>query len=83
MICTLLKEKFEDTKVVNRRRKSKKNRQHNGQKKQEKRIYRKLKIEQHEPHLIPRVNSCASEGLAVPAPHVTPVVLLFNDMNII
>jgi hypothetical protein len=54
MICTLLKEKFEDTKVVNRRRKSKKNRQHNGQKKKEKRIYktlhRKLKIEQHEPH---------------------------------
>jgi hypothetical protein len=66
MICTLLKEKFEDTKVVNRRRKSKKNRQHNGQKKKEKRIYktlhRKLKIEQHEPHLIPEVNSCAPEG---------------------
>jgi hypothetical protein len=33
--------------------------------------------------LIPGVNSCAPEGLAVLAPHVTPVVLLFNDMNII
>ena len=29
------------------------------------------------------VNSVASEGLAVPAPQVTPVVLLLNDKNII
>jgi len=31
----------------------------------------------------PGVNSGAAEGLAVPVPHVTPVVLLLNDMNII
>jgi hypothetical protein len=29
------------------------------------------------------VNSGAPEGLTVPAPHVTSVVLLLNDMNII
>jgi len=29
------------------------------------------------------VNSGASEGLPVPAPHATPVVLLLNDTNII
>ena len=29
------------------------------------------------------VNSCVSKGLAVPAPHVAPVVLLLNDTNII
>ena len=41
---------------------------------------RKLKIEQHE-NL--GVNSDATKGLAVPAPPVTPVVLLLNDMTII
>ena len=50
----LLGNKFEDAKGVIRRRKSKKNRQHNGQKKKDKHRYtylhRKLKIEQHEPH---------------------------------
>jgi hypothetical protein len=29
------------------------------------------------------VNSGAPEGLAVPAPHVPPVVLLLSDTNII
>jgi len=29
------------------------------------------------------VNSGAPEGLTVPAPHVTPIVLLLNDTNII
>jgi hypothetical protein len=49
-------EEFEDTKGIIRIRISKKNRQHNGQKKKYKRtnsdlqnIYIKLKIEQHEP----------------------------------
>jgi hypothetical protein len=28
------------------------------------------------------VNSCGLEGFAVPAPHVTPVVLLFDDKKI-
>jgi hypothetical protein len=48
---------FKDTKVVIRIRLSKKNRQHNGQKKKHKRtnndiqnIYIKLMIEEHEPH---------------------------------
>jgi len=29
------------------------------------------------------LNSGALEGLSVPAPHVTPVLLLLNDTNII
>ena len=45
-------------------------------------IHRKLKIESSEPHYKPRVNSGTPEELTVPAPHVTPVVLL-NDTNII
>jgi hypothetical protein len=43
----------------------------------------KLKIEQHEPRQKPAVHACAPEGLAVHAPHVTPVVVLLNDTNII
>jgi hypothetical protein len=60
-------EEFEDTKGVIRIRKSK-NRQHNGQKKVQKNkqrstnIYRKLKIEQHEPYYKPGVNLGAPEG---------------------
>jgi hypothetical protein len=53
-----LKEEFEDTKGVIRIRKSKKNKQHNGGKKnkEEKNKQRstKPKIEQHEPHYNPR-----------------------------
>jgi hypothetical protein len=52
-----LSEEFEDTNGVIRIRKSKKNRQHNGQKEKDKRtnndlqsIHIKLKIELHEPH---------------------------------
>jgi hypothetical protein len=41
-------------------------------------IRRKLKIEQHETHLKPWLNSCAPEGLVAPAPLVTPVLLLFR-----
>ena len=39
----------------------------------------KLKIEQHEPRQKHAVHSCAPEGLAVPAPHVTPVVVLLEQ----
>jgi hypothetical protein len=39
-------------------------------------LHRRPKIGQYEPHLKPVVNSCDLEGLAVQAPHVTPVVLL-------
>jgi hypothetical protein len=52
--------RFEDTKVVISRRKSKKDRQHNGQKNKTKgqttiykSLHRKLKIKQHESHLKP------------------------------
>jgi hypothetical protein len=38
-------------------------------------LHRKLKIEQHEPHQQPRVNSCAPEGYEVPVPLVGSVVL--------
>ena len=74
--------------MVIRRRKSKQSRQYNGQKKNSKRKNNdpqriKLKIEQHEPRQYPAVHSCASAGLAVPAPHVTPVVVLLNDTNMI
>ena len=39
-------------------------------------LQRKQKIEQHEPRQKQGMNSGAHEGLAVPAPLVTPVVLL-------
>jgi hypothetical protein len=49
-------------------------------------LYRKLKIEHHEPNSKPVVNSRAPDDWAVPAPYVAPVVLLllqtrgvFND----
>ena len=55
--CSLYEEEFEDTKGAIRIRISKKNRQHNDQKKKYKRtnndlqnIHIKLKIELHEPH---------------------------------
>ena len=56
-----------------RSRKSQKDRQWQKEKGQttiHKTLHRKLKIEQHEPHLKPRVDTGAPEGLAVPAPHV-------------
>ena len=37
-------------------------------------LHKKLKIEQHERHKKPRMNSGTPEGLAVP--HVAPIVLL-------
>ena len=43
-------EEFEDTKEVIRIRKSKKHRQHNGQKKKDKTLHKKVKIEQQESH---------------------------------
>jgi hypothetical protein len=46
-------------------------------------LHRKLKIKQHKPDYKPGLNSDAPERLAVPAPQVTPVMLLLNDMNII
>ena len=72
----------------NQKRKSKQNRQYNGQQKSSKRTNNdpqriKLKIEQHEPRQKPAVHSCAPEGLAVPASHVTSVVVLLNDTNMI
>jgi hypothetical protein len=39
-----------------------------------KRLQRKQKIEKHEPHWKPGVNSGAPEGSVVPAPHVAPVL---------
>ena len=41
--------------------------------------HRNLKIEQREPNQ----NSCALEGLGIPAPLVTPVLLLLKVTNII
>jgi hypothetical protein len=35
-------------------------------------LYRKLHIEQHEPHLKQRLNSCAPEGLVVRVPSFIP-----------
>jgi len=45
--------------------------------------HRKLKIGQPVPHYKPGLKAGAPEGLAVPAPYVTPVVFLLNDTNII
>jgi hypothetical protein len=60
-------EEFEDTKVVIRIRLLKKNRQHKGQQKKDKRtnndlqnIHAKLKIEQHEPYWKQRVEKAYS-----------------------
>ena len=53
-------EQFEDTKVINRSRKSKKDSQHDGQKGQSmtyNSLHRKLTIEQHEPQCKPGMNS--------------------------
>ena len=47
------KEKFENTKGVIRSCKSKKDRQYYDQKKKDKTLHRKLKIEHHEPHFQP------------------------------
>jgi hypothetical protein len=69
-------------------RKSKTDRQYNGQqikdKKIKKTLHRKLKIDQHEPHKNRGwTNTGDPEGLAVPAPLVSSVVLPLNDTNII
>jgi hypothetical protein len=77
-------EKFQDTNGAIRSRKLKKDRQHNCQKKKDKRANndkqntaQKLKIEEYESHQQLRVNSCAPEGPVVPAKSMTLVVLLF------
>jgi hypothetical protein len=46
-------------------------------------LHRKQKIEQRGPHYKPEVNSGTPEWRTLPAPRVTPVVLLLNDTNII
>ena len=46
-------------------------------------LHSKLKIGQHQCHKKLGLNQGAPEGFAVPAPIVTPVVLLFDDTNII
>ena len=46
-----------------------------------KKLWRKLSIEQHEPHYKPGLNSGAVEELAVSALHVTSMVLLLNNTN--
>jgi hypothetical protein len=45
-------------------------------------IHRKLKIERHESHWRPGLNSGAPEGLAIHAPQLKPVVSLLNDTSI-
>ena len=76
-------EELEDTKGVIRIRKSKKGRQHNDQKKKDKRTNNDLQNIAHKTKdrvtrtpLKTGVNSDATEGLAVPAPLVVPVVLI-------
>jgi hypothetical protein len=44
---------------------------------------KQLKVEQYEPHNNHGMNSGATEGKAVAAPRVAPVVSLFNDTFII
>ena len=69
--------------MVNRIRKSKKDRQHNGQQKKEKRtnndlqnIHYKTKDRVTQTLLNPQVNSCVPERYAVPVPLVAPVMLI-------
>ena len=68
----------------------KKDRQHNGQKKMDNRTNndlqnttQKTKERATRAPLKLGVNSYAPEGLTVPDPLATPVVVLLNDMNII
>ena len=76
---------FKDTIGVIRSCKSKRNIHYNGQKinKERPNTSQKNKDWARRSPLNPGVNSCASEGLALPAPLMTPVVLLLNDKNII
>ena len=73
-------EEFEETKGVIRIRKSTKDCQHNGKKKEQTMIYEtlhiKIKIEKYKRHLKQGVKSGAPEGLVVPVPLVAPIVLL-------
>jgi hypothetical protein len=46
-------------------------------------LNRKLKIVKREPYNKSRVSSGTQKWITVPAPHVTPVVLLFNDTHLI
>ena len=70
-----VKEEFEDTKGIIRIPKSKKDRQHNGQKKKynRRRIYKPYTLNTH---CKPVVNSGAPDWSAVPTPLVAPVVLI-------
>jgi len=81
----LLYEKYEYTKGVIRSRKSKKYTQYNGQTKNHKRrnidLYQTT--QKTESHWKPEVDSGVPEELAIPARHVTPVMLLLSDTNII
>ena len=72
------KEMLEDTKGVIRIRKPRKDRQYNGQTKNNKKLHKKIKIEQSEHHSNPGLNLSTPERLAVPAPLVIPFVLLVN-----
>ena len=77
-------DKIKDANGAVRVRKLKKDRQHNGQRKGAKgtnidkqNTTLKLMVEERESHRESRMNSGAAEGKTVPAPPVTPVVLLF------
>jgi len=74
---------FEDTKCVNRIHKSKKDRQHNGQKKKKDNdlpnTMQKTNDRATRTPIKTGVNSDAPIGLAGPDPIVTHVMLLLND----
>ena len=77
-IKLVAEEKFEDTKGLTRSYKLK-DRQYNGQKKNDKRTNNDLQniTQNTKNRTTPAVNSCVPPGgLAVPALHVAPVVLL-------
>ena len=77
----LVKEMLEGIKGVSKSRKSK-DRQHNGKTIIYKTLRSKQKLEQHEPHKNPWVNSDDLNGYAVSVLLVTHVVLLLNGTNI-
>jgi hypothetical protein len=49
----------------------------------DKTLHRKLKSELYESHWKPVLNSGGREEWAVPAPLVSPVMIILNDTNII
>jgi len=84
-MLNFIKAELKYTKGVIRLRKSKNDRQHNGgqTKKDQQQSTKHYTENKRSSNTNPIKNSDAPKWLAIPAPLMTPVVLLLNDTNII